>query len=154
MKHGKYIHYGSKEFKPDRFEKIKNLEYGSKPRGGLWASPVDAAYGWKDWNETEQLKECSTDNSFTFTLTDTARVLVLDSVEKLFEIGKYLPDAYKERFSAETEAWMYVFDWEELSARYDAVEYCLSRCHSLYFALYGWDCDSILILNPQIIKTT
>ena len=42
--------------------------------------------------------------------------------------------------------------------KYDAIELHLSDevtddyLESLYFKLYGWDCDSILIMNPDIIR--
>ena len=43
-------------------------------------------------------------------------------------------------------------DFEALmQAGVDAVEFNLSKDYELYWALYGWDCDSILILNPEII---
>ena len=34
----------------------------------------------------------------------------------------------------------------------DAIEFNISNDWDLYMALYGWDCDSILILNPNIIE--
>ena len=45
----KYIHYGSKEFDINRFEKIKNIELFFKPSGGLWGSRVDIDTVWKNW---------------------------------------------------------------------------------------------------------
>ena len=38
----RYIHYGCTSFDKLKFQEIK---------GGLWASPIDAEYGWKDWCE-------------------------------------------------------------------------------------------------------
>lgn len=35
---------------------------------------------------------------------------------------------------------------------YDAIELSLSADHRLYWDLYGWDCDSILVMNPDKIK--
>lgn len=29
----------------------------------------------------------------------------------------------------------------------------LDKYDELYFALYGWDCDSILIMNPDVVIT-
>ena len=44
-------------------------------------------------------------------------------------------------------------DFEQLIAnRIDAIEFNLSNDWGLYMALYGWDCDSTLILNPDVIK--
>ena len=36
---------------------------------------------------------------------------------------------------------------------YDAMEIHISECPSLYSAMYGWDVDSILIMNPDIVVT-
>ena len=44
-------------------------------------------------------------------------------------------------------------DFEKLASRYDAIEVLISKDGRLYSALYGWDCDSILILNPNVIIT-
>ena len=52
----------------------------------------------------------------------------------------------------------YTPDFEEImSLGYDAIDYRLSdevgafAFDSLYWCLYGWDCDSILILNKDIV---
>jgi len=45
----KYIHYGSNCFDPSKFVEIKNEKYFNKPVGGLWASNIDAKFGWKEW---------------------------------------------------------------------------------------------------------
>ena len=43
-----YIHYGHNKFDIDRFMPIQNKMFYNKPYGGLWASRIDARYGWKD----------------------------------------------------------------------------------------------------------
>ena len=43
-------------------------------------------------------------------------------------------------------------DFEQLIANgIDAIEFNISNDWDLYMALYGWDCDSTLILNPDVI---
>ena len=42
-------------------------------------------------------------------------------------------------------------DFEKLAQEYDAIEVLISGDPGLYYELYGWDCDSILIMNPEII---
>lgn len=48
-----------------------------------------------------------------------------------------------------------VIDFEALlAAGWDAVEYHMSEDDGLYWALYGWDCDSICVLNPDVVCQT
>ena len=44
-----------------------------------------------------------------------------------------------------------LLDFEKLAETYDAVEVNISSDFNLYYQLYGWDCDSIVIMNPDII---
>lgn len=83
-----YIHYGHKEFNKERFTKVTNEHCWVKPNGGLWASPVDAKFGWKDWCEAEMFRDCDEDNSFRFTLTEDSNVCHLYSVEDLHKLPR------------------------------------------------------------------
>ncbi len=141
----KYIHYGHKSFDRNRFMPIRNERCFTKPRGGLWASPVDAEYGWKKWCDENEFRECNLDNSFTFTLSPEARVLYIGNIGDL----DGLPQV-KNEFSY--SGWCQL-DFEKLlEMGYDAVEISISADNRLYWALYGWDCDSIVILNPNVIE--
>lgn len=149
-KNKKYIHYGHKKFERVRFCPIRNRECFSKPDGGLWASPVDAKYGWSGWCEENDFRECNEDNSFTFTLREGANVLHIRDIEYL----ERLP-----QIKSEYALWCQL-DFEKLlEDGIDAIELHLSEedvsnltvCEGLYWSLYGWDCDSILIMNPNVI---
>lgn len=147
-----YIHYGHKNFDIELFKKPTNQEYGraNKPHGGLWASPVDAAFGWREWNEREGLITCSEDRCFRFSLSEDATVYHMYCEEDV----EALPLRPESKVP-------YILrpDFEKiLEMGYDAIEYHLSQeivpkdeCLGLYFVLYGWDCDSILVLNPSVI---
>lgn len=137
-----YIHYGQKNFDRNLFAPIENKPYFTKPSGGLWASRTDAKYGWKDWCINNDFAECRKDNSFTFTLKDGAKVLEVNSVKDLEKVPKIKNDG--EIYT--------MIDFEKLSESYDAIEVNISSDHNLYFTLYGWDCDSILIMNPDIVQ--
>lgn len=140
-----YEHYGCKAFDMDKFMPITNMGSFPKPRGGLWASPVNTEFGWIQWCEKEEFAHYNPDNKFQFRLSDSARVLEIRSVEQIKEI---LPsDMYKVCYG------VYVLDFERLCSYYDAVELFLTDNGSLYHDFYGWDCDSIVILNPDIIET-
>ena len=139
----KYIHYGHRSFNRNLFIPIANRRNLAKPIGGLWASAVDADYGWKDWCEDSDFRKCENENSFIFTLSDNARVLYIDNISDTDNLPKT---------SGEFKLCSWVcLDFEKLKDEYDAIEVKISG-DGIYFGLYGWDCDSILIMNPDIIE--
>lgn len=139
-----YVHYGNSKFDINKFSAIRNRGVFPKPFGGLWASPVDAEFGWIQWCEQEDFAHYKSDNKFQFKLSDNARVLEIHSVEQMRTL--ITEDMYIVRFG------VYVLDFEKLTHEYDAIELFISETPSLYNNFYGWDCDSILILNPNVIK--
>ena len=50
-----YIHYGATQL--HEIQPVKNERFFSKPTGGLWASPVDEPFGWKEWCEREHFRK-------------------------------------------------------------------------------------------------
>ena len=148
-----YIHYGSKQFDKERFVPILNRYPRNKPIGGLWASEVDAPISWRNWCEQNEFypERNTEDNCFRFNLADNAKILTLRCVNDV----KLLPQLSNERFGH------YFPDFQEIIKQgYDVIDYRLSddtgaNCNlyhgDLYYALYGWDCDSILVLNPDVI---
>lgn len=138
----KYIHYGHKHFDINLFCPISNRELFTKPFGGLCASRIGAEYGWKEWNDDEHFRECNEENSFTFQLSNTARILTINSSDDL----KKLTKTYRGFFIP------CYLDFERLSQKYDAIEANISSDRRLYLDLYGWDCDSILVMNPDVIQ--
>lgn len=138
-----YIHYGDDTFRtPDP---IQNSKYRNKPRGGLWASRKDAEYGWKDWCIAEEFRLDTFDRSFKFQLKDGARVLILSEKEQL-DVLPNLND-----FHSKNDPYAdCCLDFEKLSRDWDAIE--LTNCWKFQWALYGWDCDSIIIMNPDIVE--
>ena len=152
MESNTYIHFGAPHFIPDLVQPIKNLAFFSKPAGGLWASPVDAEFGWIDWmNENDYLgRESITKSFFQFKLKPETRLLTITDVSQLAN----LPHRGDEDCFIEDKlfsAWQ-LLDFEELAKSYDAIEVILSADWRLYHELYGWDCDSILIMNKDIIE--
>jgi len=59
----KLIHYGAREYNPDLVQPITNANTWCKPYGGLWTSPVDSKWGWKDWCKAEEFRTCNEDNN-------------------------------------------------------------------------------------------
>ena len=151
-----YIHYGTKAFMPELFTPVHN-RYFVKPYGGLWASPENAIYGWKEWNKDNNFVEIIEDKSFKFTLTEGAKVLHICSVRDLDDLPRVIIPGM-----TNVDTGMVYLDFEALMEQgYDAIELhfseedksCCGFMEGLYWALYGWDCDSILIMNPNVIVT-
>lgn len=144
-----YIHYGAMEFEPTKGFPIKNRECFTKPTGGLWASRKSATFGWRDWCHREDYDFCELEKSFEFTLKDTSRVISISNLEHLHNLPK------KETLWG----WTYNIDFEEcLYLGIDAIELCWYGSEykdvardDLHFDLYGWDCESIVVLNPNIV---
>ena len=137
-----YIHYGHNNFDMTKFDKIANIPAFTKPFGGLWGSRVNAEYGWKTYCEDLGWND-KLEKYFIFSLKDEAKVLIIDNCRLLFNLpkqeGKRLIGLYT------------VLNFEELAKEYDAVEVLISEDGLLYTELNGWDCDSILVFNPDVI---
>ncbi len=123
-----------------------------KPSGGLWSSPVNSTYGWIDWCRAEDWSksgdfERSASISFTFELTGA--VLTINDTQDL----ALLPD----QDTPDTWCGLYLPDFEAIAqAGVDAV-YLTARGQELTRLshprnLYGWDCESVLVLNPETIN--
>ena len=143
-----YIHYGDAKFDSNKFVPIHNYAGWNKPIGGLWASRVDAPLGWKEWCERENFRVCDEINSFKFTLSPTANIITIDSMEAL----ENLPSYYTLKTEKIGNNTSFYLNFEIMvKDGVDAVELKLSQCYALYWAMYGWDCDSIIVMNKEII---
>lgn len=148
----RYIHYGHDKFDRNLFVPVRNGRHLNKPVGGLWASPVDAERGWYNWCKSNDFILGRLRTGFLFELSQNARVLELtpDNVWELPEDKESLfirRPIEKRDFLSMVEA----VDFEALAREYDVLECSLSEYPSLYWSLYGWDCDCILVLNPEVI---
>lgn len=141
-----FVHYGATEFDFKKFEPIKNRVRIGKPYGGFWASPIGAKYGWENWCEDEDFRYCNIDNAFVFKLFPDANVIVINSVDDAKRLPEILNDWWYPN---------YIYpDFEQLvSNGVDAILLNFSNSAGLYQAMYGWDCDSLLVMNPHIIRT-
>ena len=144
-----YIHYGSTEL--HAISPVRNEKCFTKPMGGLWASPVDAKFGWAEWCKRENFRNTDKRNSFRFKVKDDSKIIHIYSVKDLEDLPKQ--ETYLSMNCC--------LDFEKIQKEYDGIELHLSDevfvgdqdfCSGLYFTLYGWDCDSILIFHDQAIE--
>ena len=151
---GTYIHFGSSKYDPAKFRPIKNMPMLAKPKGGLWASPKDAVFGWKEWCKGSNFQGSNTDISFELTLSPKARILQINCTDDLLD----LPEAdMPKEIPNHIFPWV-CLDFEKLViSGVDAIQVNMSNDPAkgwddgLYNALYGWDCDSILVMNKDVI---
>ena len=144
IKMGKYIHYGSDKFDIAKFKDVENRVCFNKPKGGLWACNVDSDYDWKDF-VTENDIGVDVSKSFCFELKPDARILSLHSKDDFYKMS----DEYALKYDILLNM-ISCFDFERIAKDYDAIDY---RVKELYDELYGWDFDSLLVLNPKVIIT-
>ena len=142
-----YIHYGHKHFVKELFGEIRNREgFPIKPIGGLWGSREDTKFGWKQWCEAEEFMTERLQDSFKFKL-NTDRILVISNSMQLQDLPKNTKDEITQYFTD----WI-LLDYEKLAQQYDAMEVLISEDYKLDYDLYGYDCDSIIVFNKDVIE--
>ncbi len=153
MNPGTLIHYGSARFSNSKWEVIQNK--GSiKPLGGLWTSPINSTHSWKHWCHRERFRRCRKHESFTLSLKENARIYIIDSCL----------DIDKMPVLKQGEDWFILSkimcrpDFEELSKNYDAIWLTERGERTTRYpylgdrlSFYGWDCETVLILNKEVI---
>lgn len=139
----KFIHYGNCKFDINKFKPIRNRPKFTKPDGGFWASRVDSDTNWKNYCEANEFYDWIDSESFVFSLKEDAKVLTINNSKQLESLPQLNKNQYRRVFIE--------LDFEQLAKEYDAIEVLISEDNKLYFELYGWDSDSILIMNPDII---
>lgn len=139
------IHYGAKQYQHSQIDKIKNRQF-VKPNGGIWTSPVNSNWGWKDWCENNDFRTYEESNCFKLKFKADARILIIDSLEDLKKLPTYVV-TYSDKYKKE-----YV-DFELLSEVSDAIWLTTKGESKTRFSepidLYGWDCESVLITNKD-----
>ena len=141
-----YIHYGDNEFDKNKFAEIKNKQFWVKPKGGLWASRLNGINSWKRWCIAEEFCLEKLEKYFKFKLKENTRFLQIESSNQL----KYLPRVKSP--IPQLEGTGIYLDFEKIKEDFDAIEVLISKDNQLYWDLYGWDCDSLLVLNKDVIE--
>lgn len=129
-------------FRRNAYKPIRNRDF-VKPDGGLWASPINVAWGWKQWAEREEYGDLSTWFEFDF----RGRVLKIDKLKDLIALPRRHYDGYRE---------MQWPDYEAILARgVDAIHLTEKGESETRFSnpnLYGWDCECVLVMNADAVQ--
>ena len=141
-----YIHYGDDNFDINKFIPISNRSAATKPFGGFWGSRKNADFSWKEWCTEIDLKSKDLTKKIQFSLSNGAKILVINNIKLLDKLPQNEENHIVNKLFV-------TLDFEKLSKQYDAIEVLISEDERLYELLYGWDCDSILVMNPNVIIT-
>jgi hypothetical protein len=142
-----YVHMGSNNFNKTLFRPISNRDYFVKPDGGLWASPVDSTYGWEQWVNDNNWTDKYGEDRFYFRLKENTRLLYIDRAEQLSDLPQCIDPSLSYFYRT-----FCTLDFEKLAQDYDAIEVSISSDEQLYYDLYGWDVDSLLVMNPDCVE--
>lgn len=151
--------------------------FRSKPKRAWWGSRTDTEYGWKHWCEDNCYRTCEESNKSVWGLEVGSKILKVsrDDLEILNYIVegdisispiKYQPidvekhiKAINNRIYDESHFSSYAIDFNKIKDDgYDAVELMDANIgHGIYdmrsvlTCFNCWDCESIVILNPEKI---
>lgn len=158
----KFRTYGIGDFDSAKFDKPTNwTKYRmarNKPFGGLWGTPTDeGSFGWTQWNERERFLAYDDDDYFEFVFKPNAKIYVIKTKEDIARLPQQW-DSQAMRGKVDTLNYSVAMqygcefypDFERISQKYDAIEYHHNA--DTGSCLYGWDCDCVLVLNPDAIE--
>ncbi len=138
-----YIHYGHDRFIKEQFQPIQNDSFPI-PKGRLWASPIDSEYGWIIHCIINDHEIKALTKYFKFTLSDNCEITTINSysdLEKLPIIDSFDPVKF--------------LDFKEIAKRFDVIYLTLKGERKTRISwpinLSGWDCECILVMNPDCI---
>lgn len=160
MKEALYVHYGHSKFCKELVITMKDSPLGppkSKPAFGLWASRIDAPYGWIDWcrdqsfDDEEEFGFGDFSCNFKFSLSPNAKILGIHREVTILPYVIKNPDVIHFGFG-QTDICDGI-DYKEIKSQgFDGMELFMSDDFSLHNSVFNaWDCDSIVIWNPDVI---
>ena len=143
------IHYGANKYMPEKFSPIKNRNHQKPVHGtGLWTSPMDSNTDWRDYIRDDGWEERheSVKIFFVVCLYADAKIFVIDSEDDLQKAPLIDYKGYEPRKN---------IDFEAAAKKYDAIWLTekgqIDTRHAYPVKLFGWDIESVLILNPNCI---
>lgn len=123
----------------------------TKPNGCLWASRPDCDYGWEAWCKENQPDWLSVEHA-EVEISDNARILKIDSEEAFDRLLCCGADIDFRNLSEDMRyALATNINWSNISKHYDVVEFRLDDYYEPRYILGNIDCDSVAILNKNII---
>lgn len=150
-----YVTFGLGDFDKRLFGPIRNIG-AVKPAGGMWASEYtpDEEYmsAWERCVKEDLYIDKPLDYGIIFELTEDARVYTInnhDDLVRLWESYHFL--TYKGVMIHIKDV---LYDFEAMAKDYDVIKLTDEgqwKTRLTNPSLYGWDCECILIMNPDVV---
>lgn len=149
-----YVHYGSTVFDKDVFCKAQCSMHSLKPENGFWASSKESNNGWYQWCQHTSFCNDNPNCRIEFNLAPDAKIMKIETLDDI----AYLVHKYPADFSAmicplgsyvEHGLPYKAIDYAAMSKDFDGIDYSYTKLGNL---LGPWDCDSIVIFNPDVVQ--
>lgn len=157
-----YITIGTKNIAEDIFRKIlRPLDINFyKPNGGLWSSEfISRIYCISEWHdyllyedqETASYKNINA--GAIFTLKNNAKILNIDSEEKIIELSQKYP-SWHYILTHYDNPELNIIDFETLSKDYDGVEVSINKLgyNKPGLTFNSWSVNTLLLFNLNCIE--
>ena len=157
-----YVTIGAKNIAEDIFRKIlRPLDINFyKPNGGLWSSElISRIYCISEWHdyllyedqETASYKNINA--GAIFTLKSNARILNIDSEEKIIELSQKYP-SWHYILTHYDNPKLNIIDFEALSKDYDGVEVSINKLgyNEPGLTFSSWSVNTLLLFNLNCIE--
>lgn len=146
--------YRDKEFNKDLIRTCLKTNYINKPEEAFWGSPENAEYSWKDWCKSEDYGDYNFDHPIRWKLKDGSKIytISLKSVTTINGINKI--SRYLTNYCGSATP---VLNYRQMRKdNIAAVELLDARVGHLFInklevSFNGWDCNSIVVLDPSKI---
>lgn len=145
-----YIHYGTNFFDKTAFIHVRNDWV--KPVGGFWASLVNDEYGWINWS-AESDYPIIADKWIKFIL-NSDRILCLTSYDELLNLPHINRQDELDKYLVDDDLKHHYLDFEQLARNYDGMYVEITNDHRFEWGLQLWDCNSLLLFNPNVLQVT
>lgn len=157
-----YVTIGTKNIAKDIFRKIlRPLDINFyKPNGGLWSSEfISRIYCISEWHdyllyedqETASYKNINA--GAIFTLKNNAKILNIDSEEKIIELSQKYP-SWHYILTHYDNPELNIIDFETLSKDYDGVEVSINKLgyNKPGLTFNSWSVNTLLLFNLNCIE--
>jgi hypothetical protein len=149
-----FVHYGTTTFDKQMFKPVQSIPQHAKPGGGFWGSPICTENSWNAWCKREEYNEYNPNQRVEFYCKPDSKVFQIDTLDDITFLIKNYPAPYNPYMMPYGSYMEYGLpylgiDYEAMSKDFDGICYNYTELGNI---LGPWDCDSIVIFNPDIME--